>query len=160
MEYLQKVKCKAKLVRRYKHDKAAAYGQSHKKIWIRRIMKFEGVIIGKRLLSDGFNDYTNESVIFEPEKSFVAFLVSINMKENPVYVLPEDLEELTEKKEIPQSIIELGESEPDGCSKEYNEISCDECEFKNYNMVGHPGGSRFHSTEEYYCEFGHWKDDF
>lgn len=50
--------------------------------------------------------------------------------------------------------------EPDNCIKEYDEKICNECEFRNYRMVGHPGGDRYHSTEEYYCELGYWKDDF
>lgn len=50
--------------------------------------------------------------------------------------------------------------EPENCTRQYNEETCDECEFKNYNMVGHPGGSSYHLTEEYYCELGYWMDNF
>lgn len=50
--------------------------------------------------------------------------------------------------------------EPEGCTKEWNEKVCDGCEFKNYRMGSHPGGSSYYSTEYYYCELGHWEDDF
>lgn len=50
--------------------------------------------------------------------------------------------------------------EPDNCIKEHNEKICDNCEFVDYDMVGHPGGSSVHSVKKYYCTFGHWEDNF
>lgn len=49
--------------------------------------------------------------------------------------------------------------EPKFCKKEYID-SCESCEFKNYNLVSHPGGSSVHSAESHYCELGYWEDDF
>jgi len=50
--------------------------------------------------------------------------------------------------------------EPENCTKEYNEEMCGECEFMKSEMVGHPGGSSYHSTVRHWCDWGHWKDDF
>lgn len=39
--------------------------------------------------------------------------------------------------------------------------SCDDCEFRNYKMVSHPGGvSTAPQEQSFYCEKGYWKDDF
>jgi hypothetical protein len=55
------------------------------KIWSRiKPKETEGIIIGKRTLCSGIEDY------------FSAYLVVFNMRENPVYVLPADLS--TERK--------------------------------------------------------------
>lgn len=52
----------------------------------------EGVVIGKRTLRNGLLDYfPEEPPIYGAKESFPAYLVAFNMKENPVYVLPEDL---------------------------------------------------------------------
>lgn len=50
--------------------------------------------------------------------------------------------------------------QPDNCPEEYKESPCDGCFFNEYNMVGHPGGSSFHTVEKRYCGWGHWEDDF
>jgi len=50
--------------------------------------------------------------------------------------------------------------EPENCKKEYIENVCDNCEFKTFEMVPHPGGDSKATTESYSCEFGHWNDDF
>jgi hypothetical protein len=46
------------------------------------------------------------------------------------------------------------------CEKEYIENICDNCEFKKFELVSHPGGSSVHSVKKYYCELEYWKDDF
>ena len=94
MNYLQKVKCKAKLKRM--HSSKLIQGQvweNHYRDWKRLIIKskFEGVIIGKRNLSNGEVIYDPEYIAFIPKEYFTAYLVSVNMNENPVYVLPEDI---------------------------------------------------------------------
>jgi hypothetical protein len=52
------------------------------------------------------------------------------------------------------------EKEPENCLKEWNEKICDNCEFVDYDMVGHPGGSSVHSVKKHYCKLGHWAEDF
>ena len=56
--------------------------------------------------------------------------------------------------------VSSSSDEPENCTKEYKEDTCDECPFNEYVMVGHPGGSRVHSVEKHHCELGHWEDDF
>lgn len=56
-----------------------------------------------------------------------------------------------------ENVVDL---EPSNCEKEWNEKICEWCEFVNYDMVGHPGGSSVHSVKKHYCEMGHWKEDF
>ena len=50
--------------------------------------------------------------------------------------------------------------EPGNCLKEYNEDICDGCEFREYEMVSHPGGESTASVEKAKCELGYWEDDF
>jgi len=109
MKYLQKVNCKAKLKRIHssKICKDEVY-KTHFRDWRRIEKQFEGVIIGKRNLVNGKVYYDPEYTEFIPKEYITAYLVSIDMNTNPVYVLPEDIEEM--KKEIPQSIKELGET--------------------------------------------------
>ena len=55
--------------------------------------------------------------------------------------------------QITKDYIATMPKEPENCKKEWSD-ACECCEYKNFIMVGHPGGSRLHSTEQYYCEFG------
>ena len=48
----------------------------------------------------------------------------------------------------------------ENCLEEHSEKICDNCEFNNYNLVSHPGGSSYHSVKKHYCEQGFWEDDF
>lgn len=94
MDYLRKVMCKNSLIRTYKASQGHFYNY-----WDRRPnpknQTFEGVIIGKRILSNGANYYRNDSgVVYVPKEYITSYLVSVNMKENPVYVLEEDIEEI------------------------------------------------------------------
>jgi len=50
--------------------------------------------------------------------------------------------------------------EPENCPKEYNEDVCDGCEFREYEMVGHPGGCSYATVEKAKCGWGYWEDDF
>ena len=45
------------------------------------------------------------------------------------------------------------------CTKEYTEF-CDGCEFNNYELVSHPGGTSTEQVEKHYCEEDYWEDDF
>ncbi len=93
MEYLQKVKCKAKLKRIHsKKRQGDEFYMTHFRDWRKIETEFEGVIIGQRTLSNGFVDYDPEQIIFTPKEYFKAYLVSFDMNQNPVYVLPEDIE--------------------------------------------------------------------
>ena len=96
MNYLQKVKCKAKLKRKHsiKMDvNNSAFATSTRK-WARIESNFDGVVIGKRNLCNGEVDFDPEQTAFIPKEYFTAYLVSLNMNENPVYVLPEDITKL------------------------------------------------------------------
>ena len=92
MKYLQKVKCKAKLKRIHGESLHPNQWHTSKRYWGRLKDEFEGHIIGTRTLSDGTVTYDPEGVIFDSDKYFKVYLVSVNMNENPVYVLPEDIE--------------------------------------------------------------------
>jgi len=56
--------------------------------------------------------------------------------------------------------VEIENNEPIGCTKEYIEDICIDCEYNQYVLVEHPGGSIYHSVEKHHCEWGHWKEDF
>ena len=50
--------------------------------------------------------------------------------------------------------------EPENCPKEYNDCVCDDCGFREYEMVSHPGGCSYTSVEKAKCGWGHWEDAF
>jgi hypothetical protein len=50
--------------------------------------------------------------------------------------------------------------EPDGCKKKYCEKTCNYCEFVESETVAHPGGHYSATAESYWCDLGHWEDDF
>jgi hypothetical protein len=56
----------------------------------------EGVIVGVRTLANGDVEYGgwDATTTFHPTEHFKAYLVAFDMRKNPVYVLPEDLEVL------------------------------------------------------------------
>jgi hypothetical protein len=56
----------------------------------------EGVIVGARTLANGQVSYGgwDTPTEFSPTAHFKAYLVAFDMRKNPVYVLPEDLEVL------------------------------------------------------------------
>ena len=58
------------------------------------------------------------------------------------------------------SVSGSSSDEPENCPKEYNEDVCDGCEFREYEMVSHPGGCSYASVEKAKCGWGHWEDDF
>ena len=99
MEMGQKVRFSTYLVR--KHTKTADYRDF--KHWDRVSRpETEGMVIGKRRLSNGFRsmefDYdeyrgkTSSWWEFDPTEVLEAYLVVFDFFRNPVYVLPEDLE--------------------------------------------------------------------
>jgi hypothetical protein len=57
-------------------------------------------------------------------------------------------------------VLAVVNDEPDDCKKEYIEDICDNCPFKETKIVEHPGGNSRYSTESYWCDWGHWEDDF
>lgn len=93
MKYLKKVKCKAKLKRIHSsiQCKNELYSRPNR-TWKRIEIQFEGIIIGKRNLCNGEVQYDPEYIAFIPKEYITAYLVSVNMNDNPVYVLPEDIE--------------------------------------------------------------------
>lgn len=56
-------------------------------------------------------------------------------------------------------ILETKYCLPLNCEKTNTDV-CDDCEYKNFEKVGHPGGSSYHCTEWYFCEQGFWEDNF
>lgn len=56
----------------------------------------EGVIVGERVLANGEVIWGgwDELTTFHPKEYIKAYLVAFDMRRKPVYVLPEDLEEL------------------------------------------------------------------
>lgn len=52
------------------------------------------------------------------------------------------------------------EFEPDNCKRDYDDKSCIECKFRDFEMVSHPGGGTHSSVEKSWCNLGYWKDDF
>ena len=45
----------------------------------------EGILIGKRVLSNGINHF-HDSYVYLPKEYFTAYMVSLDMNTNPVYV--------------------------------------------------------------------------
>lgn len=60
------------------------------------------------------------------------------------------------------SVSGSSSDEPENCPKEYDKNVCDGCEFRKYELVGHPGGGCDNrvSVEKAWCDWGHWEDDF
>jgi hypothetical protein len=59
----------------------------------------EGVIVGWRTLANGRVTYGNDwdgSDQFRPTEHFKAYLVAYDLRRKPVYVLPENLEEIND----------------------------------------------------------------
>lgn len=50
----------------------------------------EGILIGERTLQNGTKHW-DEMIHFNPMEYFTAYLVSLNMNKNPVYVRPIDI---------------------------------------------------------------------
>lgn len=79
-----------------------------RKCWVPRDGKAdwcEGVVVGKRTLSDGirqwesyddglFGSSSSGGYEFTPEESFSAYLVAFDMRKNPVYVREDDIKEM------------------------------------------------------------------
>lgn len=51
-----------------------------------------GIVIGQRTLSNGENHYLGDDGIqYRPKNYFKVYLISFDMRRNPVYVLPEHI---------------------------------------------------------------------
>ena len=89
-KFLDRIMVKSKLRR----TETFVRGANNKKQW--DIDRFKhpklGVVIGYRLLSNGESEYqcNDEPIIYHPKDYFKAFLVVIDEKHNPIYVLPEE----------------------------------------------------------------------
>lgn len=59
----------------------------------KRLEGGEGVIVGKRTLSDGHYDYGwgEEPGVYSPTRHFTAYLIAFDLRRKPVYVLPEHI---------------------------------------------------------------------
>jgi len=55
---------------------------------------------------------------------------------------------------------EQEQKEPIDCKMEYDEKICGECQWLDFIMVSHPGGSSYHQVEKHHCELGYWQEDF
>ena len=97
--FCQIVRVKAKLKRDYKDSKADTPGLHYWKT-VPLPEAREGLIIGKRTLSDGVVEYMpmsweypddGQERYYNPKRHFTAYLVVFNIRENPVYVAEEDI---------------------------------------------------------------------
>lgn len=52
----------------------------------------EGVIVGKRTLTEGNVSYVGEYAEYIPRRSFTAYLIAFDLRRKPVHVLPEHIE--------------------------------------------------------------------
>jgi len=52
----------------------------------------EGVIVGKRTLTEGNTYWHGESTEYTPTRSFTAYLIAFDLRRKPVHVLPEHIE--------------------------------------------------------------------
>ena len=96
MEYAlgQRVTISATLTKDHDHEK-------RRTMWRRDEKNTAGIIVGKRTLSegvthsgykeDGPDSYDWEPPVYIADKVFTVWLVAFNMRNNPVYVLPEDI---------------------------------------------------------------------
>lgn len=75
-------------------DGPAGYG----KAWRRAgVQDRAGVVVGVRRLADGAVRFSEEGAAsFKPSEHFEAVLVAFDIRQKPVYVLPEDLTRITE----------------------------------------------------------------
>jgi len=71
-------------------------GTSIKRFWERRELRTprEGLYIGKRSLSNGHYFYEN-GYEYEHKESVDALVVVLSEREKPIYVLPEDVSEVS-----------------------------------------------------------------
>jgi hypothetical protein len=71
-------------------------GRWYPKIWVGVELphRQEGIIVGKRTLSDGEVQYTYDSgVIYRQKSTFTAWLVATDIHRKPVLVWPKDIQE-------------------------------------------------------------------
>ena len=91
-QFLDKVMVKSKLRRAC----TVLPGCYNRKEWVIQRYKHPrgGVVIGWRTLSNGEAEYwSDEPVTYRPKEHFKVLLVVMNEKQNPVYVLPEEVYE-------------------------------------------------------------------
>jgi len=97
----QPVRYSRPLQRRYVFDEHEDRFNRSKKVWVEQVnYKGEpesgtGIIIGKRTLADGVNQYNgyDEPIVFLPKERFTAYLIAFDLTRKPVYVRPEHIEE-------------------------------------------------------------------
>lgn len=70
-----------------------SYGWWRKKVWFPTDGPFrEGIVIGKRTLSNGLRETGDDYINYTPKEHFTAYLVVFDLRRAPVAVRPEDLE--------------------------------------------------------------------
>lgn len=97
----QRVRYSSHLQRVYKFEKDDRYGR---KEWAPvttykgEPIGGEGIIIGKRTLSNGLNQYNgyDEPIVFIPKERFAAYIIAFDLQRKPVHVLPEHITLLEE----------------------------------------------------------------
>jgi len=62
-----------------------------KRKWVPKEQQLSGIVIGHRYVREGIVDYWPDST-FTPEKYIECYLVAYDLHRKPVYVLPEDME--------------------------------------------------------------------
>lgn len=90
-KFLDKVKIKSKLRR----TETFLRGRYNKKEWVINRFKHpkKGLVIGFRTVSNGLTEFSggDDPIIYHAEKYIKVLLVVINEKQNPIYVLPEEV---------------------------------------------------------------------
>lgn len=96
LKFLETVKVTHSLKRK-EHEWYGEAGKHHRsKYWdIERCEQERiGAVIGKRRLSNGEVDDYDNAPVYIPQLHFTVFLVIFNMRDNPVYVLPQHIVKL------------------------------------------------------------------
>jgi hypothetical protein len=73
-----------------------------------------------------------------------------NLKPSCIRSKPKIYGEETEKQ---------SDEKPSYCKEDYTS-ECDDCPFRDFEMVGHPGGCSTQTVEKSHCELGFWEDNF
>lgn len=99
----QRVKFSEHIQRKYMSESERGHNAPNKQ-WTgqaypgKRFDGGEGVIVGKRTLSDGHYDYgySDEPGTYSPTRHFTAYLIAFDLRRKPVHVLPEHITPLEE----------------------------------------------------------------
>ena len=117
----------------------------------RRYRLRNGLVTGPlRFDADCGTSYKFEATVYEPPHKTPSIMCWLNSGSS-----------LLRDREMTKDIVEIIRDDlPKHCKNEEVESICDGCEFKDYEMVSHPGGESTQQVESYYCIKDVWKDEF